>query len=86
VDFYCPALWFAVEVDGLVHARQRDYDDRRDEALRALGVRVQRVHNADVLERLDAVVEQLTLCCEALAIQHDVRPPARSPARPFRGR
>jgi very-short-patch-repair endonuclease len=86
-DFFCAALWLAVEVDGSGHARQRDYDDRRDEALRALGVRLVRVHNADVFERLDAVVERVRLCCEALANEHDVRPPRERPrARLARGR
>ena len=58
VDFYCAQLWLAVEVDGAVHQGRRVDDRERDDHLATLGVRVVRLLNADVLDRLDAVVEQ----------------------------
>jgi very-short-patch-repair endonuclease len=67
VDFYCAELWLAVEVDGAVHERRRIEDRQRDEDLASLGVRVVRLGNADVLERLDAVVGQLVYDCERIA-------------------
>jgi very-short-patch-repair endonuclease len=67
VDFYCAELWLAVEVDGAVHERRRIEDRQRDEDLASLGVRVVRLRNADVLERLDAVVGQLVYDCERIA-------------------
>ena len=57
VDFYCPAERLAVEVDGSVHddpLRYR-YDARRQRALDALGVRVVRFTNSEVLETPDVV-------------------------------
>jgi very-short-patch-repair endonuclease len=69
VDFYCADLWLAVEVDGGVHEGRRIDDRQRDEHLASLGVRVVRVGNADVLERLDAVVGELAHCCERRALQ-----------------
>ncbi len=49
VDFYCPALKLALEVDGAVHEPRRARDIRRDRALRRLGVVVLRVQNDEVV-------------------------------------
>jgi very-short-patch-repair endonuclease len=66
VDFYCPELRLAVEVDGMVHQARGAEDRQRDEHLTSQGVQVVRVRNADVLERLDAVVDRLlSHCCES---------------------
>jgi very-short-patch-repair endonuclease len=75
VDFYCAELWLAVEVDGAVHERRRIEDRQRDEDLASLGVRVVRLGNADVLERLDAVVGQLVYDCERIARRRPSCPP-----------
>lgn len=81
VDFYCAQLWLAVEVDGPVHQGRRIDDRQRDDHLASLGVRVVRVRNEDVIERLDAVVGQLVHCCERIA--QGLRLPSRPP--PLRG-
>lgn len=67
MDFYCAELWLAVEVDGAVHDGRGAEDEERDDDLASLGVRVVRVRNADVFERLDAVVAELTCYCEQRA-------------------
>jgi adenine-specific DNA-methyltransferase len=67
VDFYCAELSLAVELDGPLHDKHRDNDLERDEHLATLGVAVVRLRNADVLERLDAVLDQLTTRCEGIA-------------------
>jgi very-short-patch-repair endonuclease len=67
VDFYCAQLWLAVEVDGAVHHRRRADDQQRDDVLASLGVRVVRLRNDDVLERLDEVVDHLARYCEQIA-------------------
>jgi very-short-patch-repair endonuclease len=79
VDFYCAELWLAVEVDGAVHQRRRFDDRQRDEDLASLGVRVVRLRNADVLERLDAVIGQLVHDCERIARRR--RPSCPPPPR-----
>ncbi|HVY29113.1 MAG TPA: endonuclease domain-containing protein [Polyangiaceae bacterium] len=43
VDFFAPAAWLVVEVDGAQHARQRGADNRRDRALEAAELRVLRL-------------------------------------------
>ena len=70
VDFYCPALWLVVELDGPVHAGREREDARRDAHLAALGVRVVRVSNEEVLQRLPEMLEKLADRCALIAEQN----------------
>jgi very-short-patch-repair endonuclease len=59
LDFYCPALKLALEIDGDVHKKQEvaEKDNARSEALKeARNIRTLRWHNDDVL---NATVEEL---------------------------
>lgn len=63
VDFYCPALRLAVEVDGQIHGdpdRMR-HDQRRGLWLRSQGVDVFRIPAREVLGNMDGVLEGLRL-------------------------
>src|SRR5947209_2232331 len=51
VDFYCHAAGVVVEVDGAVHEGQPDYDEARDQALRARSLLVVRLTNDEVNNR-----------------------------------
>jgi very-short-patch-repair endonuclease len=64
VDFVCPDAQLIVELDGGQHADQVVYDERRTLELQAMGYRVLRFWNNDVLTNLDGVLEVLL---EALA-------------------
>ena len=61
VDFYCAACRVVIEVDGGQHFMPDGlaYDAERTAFLEALGLRVVRFSNADVLENLDGVELQL---------------------------
>ena len=59
VDFACPAARLVLELDGGQHLQQRDYDMQRTRRLQALGWRVLRYWNDDVLLRTDAVLEDV---------------------------
>lgn len=59
VDFYCAELRLAIEIDGDTHADQADYDAHRTARLDALGVRLVRYSNRDVLDNLDGVAADL---------------------------
>ena len=50
VDFYCPSLHLAIEVDGESHAGEvaQKYDEVRQRAIESLGARFIRVNNEDV--------------------------------------
>jgi very-short-patch-repair endonuclease len=62
-DFVCRACKFVVELDGSQHA-DNAYDDKRDAILIALGYRVLRFWNADVLGAIDDVCETIVAAVE----------------------
>ena len=57
LDFYCPTLALAVELDGGQHAETLARDRVRDEWLKQKGVTVLRFWNSDVTENLNGVLE-----------------------------
>ena len=59
IDFFCPENNIAIEIDGGQHADNIDYDNERTEYLNALGIKVLRFWNNDVLNNLDGVLEIL---------------------------
>ena len=59
VDFYCAALMLAIEIDGDTHAEQRQYDETRTRRLNRLSVAVIRYTNAEVMNNLEGVYEDL---------------------------
>ncbi len=64
VDFYCAELMLAIEIDGDTHAQQKAYDANRTKRLNALGIEVIRYANAEVLDDLDGIYEDL---CERIS-------------------
>lgn len=62
IDFYCPALKLAIEIDGDSHffnnAKVCDRD--RQEYIEAFGIRFLRFTNNQVFEHLDHVIESIT--------------------------
>jgi very-short-patch-repair endonuclease len=63
VDFYCPALRLAIEVDGEIHDAREQEDQERDRALARLGCVLLRLHNDEVLGQLDAIVDRIATLC-----------------------
>ena len=61
IDFYCPELRLAIEVDGDSHftPRARIYDRERQNHIESFGIRFLRVMNEDVYENLDAVLDEI---------------------------
>jgi very-short-patch-repair endonuclease len=61
LDFYCPALKLAVELDGGHHVLPdaRTYDSARSEYLHAHGIEVLRFWNHDVLAQVQSVLAKL---------------------------
>ncbi|MFL6797130.1 MAG: endonuclease domain-containing protein [Xanthobacteraceae bacterium] len=59
VDFYCPALGLAIELDGGQHALEPRRDRVRDAWLADHGVTVVRFWNSDVTENLSGVLEAI---------------------------
>jgi very-short-patch-repair endonuclease len=63
VDLYCPKAKLVVEIDGGQHyyGDGQKSDKARDNELSLLGLKVLRFSNLDVLQNIDAVLEQIYL-------------------------
>ena len=59
VDFYCHKAGLVIEVDGEVHKDQIAYDAQRDGILKARGLQILRIPNAEVRNNLDGVLESI---------------------------
>jgi very-short-patch-repair endonuclease len=66
LDFYCPALRLAVELDGGQHASRVQQDAQRTRWLAERGVTVLRFWNSDVTENLNGVLEVIAAQVSAL--------------------
>ena len=63
LDFYCPALKLAIELDGGRHnqTEAREYDAARSEFLNAHGIEVIRFWNDEVLSEIDGVMARVEM-------------------------
>ena len=63
LDFYCPTVKLAVELDGGQHNQSdnREYDAARSEYLKAQGIDVMRFWNNEVLLDVQSVLSKLAL-------------------------
>ena len=59
VDFYCHKAGLVIEVDGEVHKDQIAYDAQRDGILKARGLQILRIPNAEVRNNLDGVLQAI---------------------------
>jgi very-short-patch-repair endonuclease len=57
LDFYCPRIKLAIEIDGGQHNENSVvlFDERRTKYLKSLGIKVVRFWNNDVLENIDGI-------------------------------
>ena len=58
-DFYCHSVKLVVELDGVIHEQQKEYDIGREAEMGKCGIRVIRFKNHEVLENVDSVVERI---------------------------
>ena len=59
LDFYCPALRLAIEIDGCSHDHKYAYDAERDKYLAKIGIRVIRFDDLDVKTRIGGVLADI---------------------------
>ena len=59
VDFYCPVLSLAIEVDGESHYLKEQYDAQRQRRIEKLGVQFLRFDDLDVKFRMDLVLKTI---------------------------
>ncbi len=58
-DFYCHKAKLVIEADGPIHLLQKDYDKNRDEVLNALGLRIVRFTNDEILNDIEQVINSI---------------------------
>ncbi len=65
VDFYCPKMKLAVELDGGQHSDEdvARYDQDRDAFLARLGICVLRFRNREVVENMSVVLNKIRKFC-----------------------
>lgn len=61
IDFYCPELKLAIELDGSVHdePNQKEYDAYRQEYLEKFGISFCRIKNADIMGNANTTFERI---------------------------
>jgi very-short-patch-repair endonuclease len=61
LDFYCPEVKLAIEVDGGIHREtsQKAYDEQRTQDLANLGIQVIRFWNSEVESNLEVVLQRI---------------------------
>lgn len=65
IDFYCPKLRLAIEIDGGQHAEeQKEYDQQRTSYLVGNGITEIRFWNNDISENLEGVYEKILEHCK----------------------
>jgi very-short-patch-repair endonuclease len=69
-------LRLAIEVDGPIHATQREHDRERSRILEAHGVTVLRVSNEQVAKDLDAALSLIRSTVAELSRSSGFNPPA----------
>jgi very-short-patch-repair endonuclease len=59
IDFYCPELKVAIEIDGTSHFKEgaEYYDSNRQESIEQLGIKFLRFNNKEVHKNLNGVLE-----------------------------
>ena len=63
LDFYCPKLRLAIELDGGQHVHAVLYDRERDSYLERLGIHVVRFWNQEVKDSIEIVIARIKSLC-----------------------
>lgn len=56
LDFYCDKASLAIEIDGEIHLRQKEYDEERTRFLESSGLKVLRFTNDDINTQIEWVL------------------------------
>lgn len=55
LDFYCAELKLAIEIDGKIHDKQKEYDEFRQDVIEKKGLRFIRLTNEEVLQNNEII-------------------------------
>ena len=81
VDFYCPTVRMAIEVDGDSHFQKGSAarDEARQAVIESFGIQFLRFRNVEVFEHLDVVVAGIARHLLELELKQNNYPPAVPP-------
>src|SRR5512145_303246 len=65
IDFLCAEARLVVEIDGLIHESQQEYDAERDDFLRERGYRVLRIFADQIRRDLAAALAEIDRACKS---------------------
>lgn len=63
-DFYCHQHELIVELDGGIHELQQEYDKEREDYLIAIGFRIIRFDNKEIMNNLKSVLKRIVDECQ----------------------
>ena len=88
LDFYCPRLKLAIEVDGESHFMPgaEEQDKARQEYIEAYGIRFLRFMNPDVCENIDGVCQDIYDKIEEIKIVEGKSSQGRTAVRPYKSK
>jgi very-short-patch-repair endonuclease len=75
VDFFCPELMLAIEIDGSTHDFKVSEDRLRQQRLESLGVKVVHFLDVDVKRNMEGVLTKLLECVQEREREHPPHPP-----------
>ena len=67
LDFFCPELLLAIEIDGCSHDSKGDQNLERQAKLEQMGIRFLRYQEREIMRELDAVLEGIVIWIETNA-------------------
>jgi very-short-patch-repair endonuclease len=56
LDFFCPQIRLAIELDGIQHKDTKEYDKERNEFLKNSDIKTIRFWNSEILENIENVL------------------------------
>jgi len=59
LDFYCFESSLAIEIDGEIHLKQKEYDLERTRFLESSGLKVLRFRNEEIEKRIEWVIKEI---------------------------
>jgi very-short-patch-repair endonuclease len=62
-DFYCAEKRLIIELDGIIHESQKDYDTERENTLKSLDFKILRIKNEE-LHNINQVKKKILDACE----------------------
>ncbi|MBO4984229.1 MAG: endonuclease domain-containing protein [Bacteroides sp.] len=72
VDFYCPQIKLAIELDGDPHTLREDYDERRTAYLnREAGITVLRYENRTVFDDFQRIADEIEMQYQIYMNRHE---------------